>query len=170
MSRTRSSLHAAFVFAAGAALFTCTAFSADGVIREAEVKQVIAVMDKASDAHDWNKWGEHVASDCEIVIHTPADGAGMRTLRFSKTQYLALARKMDTILQNDSGHAKETSSPKVRLENEGRHAIATMTITEKGTAPNGKAFTVISTATTHLEYRGGQLQVVQLAVVEGPQS
>jgi hypothetical protein len=104
--------------------------------------------------------------DAEIAVQTSATGA-VQSLRYTKAEYLDVARKVFASLEADNiRYTYEDAPPDIRLEAGGRTAIVVGTTREHFAFPDGRTMTTTTRATLHFVWREGRAMVERVQAID----
>jgi hypothetical protein len=104
--------------------------------------------------------------EAEIAVQTSATGA-LQSLRYSKAEYLDVARKVFASLEAENiRYTYEDEPPDIRLAADGRTAIVVGTTREHFAFPDGRTMTTITRATLHFVWQDGGARVERVQAID----
>ena len=104
--------------------------------------------------------------DAEIAVQTSATGS-LQTLRHSKSEYLAIARKVFASLAAENiRYTYEDRPPSIRLAPDRRTAIVVGTSNETFAFPDGRSMTTITRSTLHFVWQDGRARVERVQAID----
>jgi hypothetical protein len=104
--------------------------------------------------------------DAEIAVQTSATGS-LQTLRHSKSEYLAIARKVFASLEAENiRYTYEDQPPSIRLAPDRRTAIVVGTSSETFAFPEGRSMTTTTRSTLHFVWQDGRARVERVQAID----